>query len=150
MAEYTGLHACPLAVEQRLQAAPPPVAHPDWVLDTGRHDTRGLLHLSTFPSGAVPGGSELTRSGWHYGEVRTIMVTRDQPQAGDYTRVCKDCALVIRRWLRGDLVAGVDEGVGLCEFLINRHPEPCALLQCCRVAFAECWQPIQHLRHGQR
>ena len=77
------------------------------MLDTCKHGTRGLLHLSDFPAGSVPPGSELTRCGWHYGDVPTVSVTRGQPSAGDYKRVCKDCALVLCRRLRGDLVAGV-------------------------------------------
>ena len=67
----------------------------------------GLLPQSAFPVGAVPVGSEVTRCGWHYGDIPTILVTRDQPSASEYKRVCKDCDRGLRRRLRRDLVADV-------------------------------------------
>ena len=97
----------PFAVEERLRAAPPPEVLPVWVLDTSKHGTRGLLHSSALPAGTVPLGSEVTRCGWHFGNVPSVSVTRDQPSAGDYRRVGKGCAHSLRRRLRGDLVADV-------------------------------------------
>ena len=97
----------PLEVEDRLAAAPPPSARPDWVFDTCLHGTRGLLHLSLFGAGLAPPGSYLTRCGWDYSGVTTIRVTAVQPQLGEYKRVCKTCAPAVRRRLRDDLIAGV-------------------------------------------